>query len=63
MSGGEADREGERESQAGSVPMSTEPDMGVGPINHEIMTWAEIQSQMLNQLSHPGSTSMVYLFN
>ena len=29
--------------------------MGLGLINREIMTWAEIKSQMLNQLSHPGA--------
>ena len=34
---GEGQKEGERESQAGSMP-STEPDMGLHPTNHEIMT-------------------------
>ena len=30
-------------------------DMRRDPTNHEIMTWAEVKSQMLNQLSHPGA--------
>ena len=27
---------------------------GLKPMNHEIVTWAEIKSQVLNWLSHPG---------
>ena len=27
---------------------------GLIPLNYEIMTWAKIKTQMLNQLSHPG---------
>ena len=34
---GGAEREGERESQAGSMP-SAEPDAGLGLVNPEIMT-------------------------
>ena len=43
MSGGGADREGDTESKAGSRlwAVSTEPDMGLKPMNHEIVTWAE----------------------
>ena len=41
-----AEGDGERESQAGSA-VSTEPDVGLGPMNHEIMTWAEIKSLRL----------------
>ena len=33
--------------------VSTEADAGLEPMNCEIMTWAEIKSQTLNQLSHP----------
>ena len=44
------DREGERESQAGS-----EPYVGLERMNREIMTWGEIKSQMLNQRNHPGA--------
>ena len=29
---------GDRESQAGSPTVSTEPDVGLEPMNHEIMT-------------------------
>ena len=39
---GRTEREGEREYQAGSALS----------VNPEIMTWAEIKSQTLNQLSH-----------
>ena len=38
---------------AGTV--STEPDTGLDPTNREITTWAELKSQMLNRLSHPGA--------
>ena len=31
-----------------------EPDRGLKFMNHEIMTWTEIKSWTLNQLSHPG---------
>ena len=30
------------------LPVSTEPDTGLEPTNHEIMTQAEIESQTLN---------------
>ena len=35
--------------------VSTEPDAGFDLPNREIMTWAEIKSQTLNQLSQPGT--------
>ena len=35
--------------------VSTEPNMGLQLTNHEIMTWAQIKSQMLNWLNHPGT--------
>ena len=40
---GEEQREGDTESEAGSRlwAVSTEPDTGLEPTNHEIMTWAE----------------------
>ena len=47
---GDGKRERERESQAGS-----EPNTGIEPTIHEILTWVEIKSQMLNQLSHPSA--------
>ena len=44
MSGGGAEREGDRIHEAGSRlwAVSTEPDAGLEPANHEIMTWAEV---------------------
>ena len=45
-----------REQTLSRLPdASSEPSMGLHPKNHEIMTWAEIKSQMLNRLSHPGT--------
>ena len=41
---GEEQRQRERESQAGSA---MEPDVGLKLMNHEIMTWAKINSQHL----------------
>ena len=40
MSGGGAEREGDTEFEAGSrlYAVSTEPDVGLKPMNHEIMT-------------------------
>ena len=42
-SGGGAEREGNTESEAGSRlwGVSSEPDTGLEPTNHEIMTWVE----------------------
>ena len=54
---GEREREGERESQA----VSTELDEGLDLTNCEIMTWAEIENRVLNQLSHPGTPSECFL--
>ena len=50
---GERERRGEaeRESQAGSELS----DAGLKLMDCEIMTWAEIKSQMLKGLSHPGT--------
>ena len=35
--------------------VSAEPDMGLHLVTHEVMTWADIKSRTLNQLSHPGT--------
>ena len=35
--------------------VSIEPDVGLEPTNFEIMTWAEMESWTLKQLSHPGA--------
>ena len=42
--GGGAERGGDTESKAGFrlLAVSTEPDMGLEPTDHEIMTWAKV---------------------
>jgi len=35
-------------------PLGAEPNKGLDPRTHEITTRAEIKSQSLNRLSHPG---------
>ena len=60
--GREGGRERERERERISSKLhevSAEPDMGLELTNREIMTWAEIKSHMLNQLSHPGTPKAV----
>ena len=55
-------REREREnSQVGSM-LSVEPDAGLDPKGCEIMTAANIKSQMLNQLSHSGAPEIIFNF-
>ena len=54
---GEGQRQRERELQAGSMP-NTESSEGAQSHNLEIMTWAKIKSQTLNQLSHPGTPQL-----
>ena len=49
-------REGEKEFQAGSVAVSTEPNSWLELTTREIMTWAKIKSQMLTWLCHPGGS-------
>ena len=44
-----------REFQAGSTLSVRSPMQGLNLMKQEIMTWAEIKSQTLNQLSHPGA--------
>ena len=46
---GGAERQGERENPRQA------PCCVHAPTNHEIMTGAEIKSQTLNQMSHPGA--------
>ena len=55
---GEEQRERDRERER--IPsrlhtVSAEPDAGLKPMNHEITTWAEVKSQTLNWMSHPGT--------
>ena len=46
---------GAGESQADCL-LSAEPDMGLNLMNPKILPWAEIKSQMPNQLNHPGTS-------
>ena len=39
--------------------VSVEPDVGLDPMNCELMTWPEIKSWMLNRLSHPGTPNLL----
>ena len=55
-----AERERDRETERQRIPsrlhtVSAEPNLGLEPTNFEIVTQAEIESQMLNRLSHPGT--------
>ena len=57
-------REGQRERERDRIPsrlcaVIAEPDMGLDPMNHEIMTWAETNSGMLNCLSHQGTPGVL----
>ena len=54
MSRGGAEREGERIPRR-PCTVNAEPDAGLKPTHHEIMTRAQIKSQMLIQLSNPGA--------
>ena len=54
--GGGAEREEERERiPSRHHAISAEPYVGLEPMYHEIMIWAEIKSQMLNRQSLPGA--------
>ena len=46
MRGGGAEREGDTESEVGSRlgAVSTEPDIGLELINHEIVTWLMLEA-------------------
>ena len=57
MGGEGAEREDERESQAGSARSAWSLMRGSNP--REIMTWAEIKSQLLNRLSHAGASDTI----
>ena len=53
---GEGQREREREN-----PKQAEPNAGLHLTNREIVAWAEMKSQMLKWLSHPGA--LVFFFD
>ena len=52
---GRAEREGEKENPSRLHATNVETDVGLYPMNSEIMTWAEIKSQTLNWQRHPGA--------
>ena len=58
---GKGQREGETESQAGSVPSAQSPHVGLELTLCEIMTWAKIKSGSLNRLCHPGTPQIWFL--
>ena len=41
--------------------ISTKPKVEVDLMNQEIMTWTEIKSRLLNQLSHPRASQVNFL--
>ena len=55
------DREGKRESQAGSVLSVHSQIRGLNSRTDEVMTRAETKSQTLNRLSHPGAPKTTFL--
>ena len=54
MSGGGAERKGDRESRAGSRLLAQSLMPGSNSWNREILTWVKSKSQRLNRLSPPG---------
>ena len=58
---GEADREGENPKQ--TLCYQHRAWCGAQSPDHEIMTWAEIKSRMLNRLSHPGAPIVIISFD
>ena len=54
------EREGESQADPSSPPIIAELRVGLDPKNREIMSWAEIKSQALNQLSHPGPPRHIF---
>ena len=55
-------REGDTETKAGArlEAVSTGPDTGLEPTNHEIMTWAEVGRLTM---SHPGTPGFLIIQN
>ena len=52
---GEGQREKRERIPSRLHTVGMEPDVGLEPVNREIMTRAEIKTQTLHQLSHPGA--------
>ena len=57
-----AETEGERENPEQAPHWQCGTRLGLKLINCELMTWAEIKSQALNHLSHPGAPSLSELW-
>ena len=58
--GGRAEREGERENLKQVLCCQHKPDAGLRSKNCKIMTYAETESQMLNQLSHQAPHNIYF---
>ena len=52
--------EAEGETLQADSPLRVEPEAGLNLMTQEIMTWAEIKGQMLNQLNHPGPPRLCF---
>ena len=63
--GGEAEREGDTESEAGSrlQAVSSEPDAGLEPTNREIMTWAEVGRSTVTDWATQALPDSVFLIS
>ena len=57
---GRAEREGDRESQAGFMLAAQSPMWSLSSLNREIMTCTEIKNWIFNWLSHPGAPQVVF---
>ena len=62
MSRGGAEREGNTEFEAGSrlYALSTEPNVELEPMNHEIMTWAEVRRSTDWATQAPQNMTFLY---
>ena len=56
---GEERERGRERISSRLLAVNSEPDTGLSLTNSKIMAWAEIKSQMLNQLSYPGTPKTV----
>ena len=63
MNGGRAEREGETECKVGSRfwAVSTEPEVGLEPMGHEIMTWAKVR-HLTDWATHVPHHYLFFLF-
>ena len=59
---GQREREGERENSKQALCCQHRDWHRLDLTNHEIMTWAQIKSQTLNWLSHPGAPPCAHFY-